>query len=86
MQPLDDLLHRIRWDAAFAQSTFALGYVDRIAGVEQVVSFTSVRFDPQRPDMFSVADEDGLQRHIPLHRVRTVYRDGVPIWQRPTRE
>jgi uncharacterized protein (UPF0248 family) len=83
MQPLEDLLHRIRWDAAFAQGTFALGYVDRVAGVERVVPFTSVRFDPARSGMFDVEDEDGVVRHIPLHRVRAVYKDGVAIWQRP---
>lgn len=51
--------------------------------MEQVVPITSVKFDPQRPGMFNVEDEDGRLRHIPLHRVRTVYRDGVAIWQRP---
>lgn len=84
MQPLEELLHRIRWDAEFAKSTFALGYIDRIAGVEQIVPFTSVTFDPQRGGMLSVEDEDSMVRHIPLHRVRTVYKDGVVILQRPS--
>jgi uncharacterized protein (UPF0248 family) len=83
MQPLQDLLHRIRWDPSFAGSTFALGYYDRIDRREHVVAFTAVRFDPGRPDTFSIEDEEGVVRHIPLHRVRTVYRDGTPIWQRP---
>lgn len=84
MQPLEDLLHRIRWDAEFAQGVFSLGYTDRVAGLEQVVSFTAVRFDPERPGMFVVEDEDGVVHHIPLHRVRTVYKDGLVIWQRPS--
>jgi uncharacterized protein (UPF0248 family) len=83
MQPLEDLLHRIRWDAEFGKGAHALGYYDRIAQREQVVPFASVSFDPQRPGMFSVQDEDGALRRIPLHRVRTVYKDGVVIWQRP---
>ncbi|HSL20155.1 MAG TPA: DUF504 domain-containing protein [Vicinamibacterales bacterium] len=82
MQPLDELLHRIRWDAAFARGVFELGYVDRVAGGEQIVPFASVSFDPERPGMFTVVDEAGAARHIPLHRVRTVYRDGVVIWKR----
>jgi uncharacterized protein (UPF0248 family) len=85
MQPLDRLLHRIRWDAVFARGTFALGYHDRIARRERVVPFTSVRLDSERPGTFSLEDEDGTVRHIPLHRVRRVYKDGAVIWQRTTR-
>lgn len=83
MQPLDELLHRIRWDKSFAKGAFALGYVDRVAGGERVVTFGAVRFDPQRPGMFSIEDEAGGVHHIPLHRVRTVYKDGAAIWRRP---
>lgn len=82
MQPLEDLLARIRWDAEFGNAAFALGYYDRIAGQEEVVTLASVSFDRRRPGTFSVQDEGGILRHIPLHRVRTVYRNGVAIWQR----
>ena len=83
MQRLEDLLNRIRWDPAFGQGRFALGYVDRVAGGEQVVPFTSARFDPERPGMFAIEDENGALQHIPLHRVRAVYRNGKAIWRRP---
>ena len=85
MQPLAELLHRIRWDAEFGKGAFALGYDDRVAHKEQIVQFEAVTLDPQRPGTFSVQDEDGIVAHIPLHRVRTVYKDGVVIWQRPRR-
>jgi uncharacterized protein (UPF0248 family) len=85
MQPLQDLLHRIMWDAEFGKGTFALGYEDRIAHQEIVVPFVSVRLEPERPGTFSVHDEDGIVAHIPLHRVRTVYKDGVVIWRRSGR-
>ena len=85
MQPLEALLHRIKWDAEFGKGTFALGYYDRIARTEQIVPFESVALDPERSGTFSVQDEDGFVVHIPLHRVRTVYKDGVVIWQRPQR-
>jgi uncharacterized protein (UPF0248 family) len=85
MQPLQDLLHRIKWDAEFGKGAFALGYYDRVAHEEQVVPFESVTLDPERPGTFSHEDEDGVVAQIPLHRVRTVYKDGVVIWQRPGR-
>ena len=27
--------------------------------------------------------EDGYSVHVPLHRIREVYKDGSLIWQRP---
>lgn len=83
MQPLEELLDRIKWDAEFGSGEFALGYYDRVSHTEQVVPFNTVTMDPERPGTFSIADEDGLVAHIPLHRVRTVYKNGVVIWQRP---
>jgi uncharacterized protein (UPF0248 family) len=83
MQPLHDLLARIRWDAEFSKGVFALGVYDRVARQELIVPFASVSFDTERPGMFRVEDEEGFFRQIPLHRVRTVYKDGVVIWQRP---
>ena len=83
MQPLQDLLAHIRWDAQFGKGTFAVGYYDRVARLEQIVQFASISLDPESPGMFSVQDEDGVLRQIPLHRVRTVYKDGAVIWQRP---
>jgi uncharacterized protein (UPF0248 family) len=83
MQPLQDLLHRIRWDPDFGKGRFALGYRDRVTRQDRIVPFASVSFDPARPGFFSMQDEDGIVRHIPLHRVRTVFKDDAVIWQRP---
>jgi uncharacterized protein (UPF0248 family) len=85
MQPLHRLLHRIRWDPEFAKGEFALGYFDRIIRAEKIVPFRRVEIDPHWPGIFSFRDEDGAVSRIPLHRVRTVYRDGVILWQRPSR-
>jgi uncharacterized protein (UPF0248 family) len=83
VQPLHELLHRIRWDPEFGKGRFALAYEDRVAGEQQVVPVASITFDPDRPGFFSTEDADGVIRHIPLHRVRIVYKDGVAIWERP---
>jgi hypothetical protein len=29
--PIQDLLHRIRWDAEFGKAQFVIGYYDRVA-------------------------------------------------------
>jgi hypothetical protein len=39
----------------------------------------------ERPDTFAFQDADGIIHHIPLHRVRAVYKNGIAIWRRPAR-
>jgi uncharacterized protein (UPF0248 family) len=82
MLPLDRLLHRIRWDREFGRGRFALAYYDRVLAADTIVDFSSVTFDAQRPDTFTFTDPEGVAHHIPLHRVRTVYRNGEIIWSR----
>ena len=82
MQPLRELLNRIKWDADFGKGTFALGYYDRIARRERIVAFTSITLGSGERS-FSVCGDDGMTVRIPLHRVFTVYKDGAPIWRRP---
>ena len=81
MQPLHELLHRVRWDREFGKGTFTLAYIDRMAGEDQVVPLASITVD-ERAGMFSFTDAEGVARRIPLHRVRTVYRDGAVVWHR----
>lgn len=82
MQPLRQLLNRIKWDPDFAKGTFVLGYYDRIARQERLVAFTSITLDSEERS-FCLCGDDGVIVHIPLHRVRTVYKNGTPIWRRP---
>ena len=81
--PIQDLLHRIRWDPEFGKGTFAIGYWDRVANREQVVPVTSVTFNPSNPELLLIQNTDTEILRIPLHRVRVVYKDGAEIWRRP---
>jgi uncharacterized protein (UPF0248 family) len=81
--PIQDLLQRIRWDPAFAGSDFELGYLDHVQHRVVRVPLRDVEVEPDDRFALSIADEDGVVRSIPLHRVRIVWRDGTPIWQRP---
>lgn len=95
MQPIQDLLHRIRWDPEFGRGIFAIGYEDRPAhppkheaheSRERVVPLVAISMDAEHPGTFAVhdAEEDAVVR-IPFHRVRAVYKDGVAIWRRASR-
>lgn len=83
MTPIQDLLHRIRWDAEFGRGRFAIAYVDHVAEAPIRVPLTAVRLDPREPFGFELTGEDGEEQFIPFHRVREVYRDGDLIWRRP---
>ncbi len=71
MQPLEQLLDRIKWDPAFGSGAFTAAYYDRVLDRELIVPLASLTDDEDAP--------------IPLHRVRAVYRDGIEIWRRPER-
>ena len=82
MQPIHELLARIRWDPQFAQSRFRIGYWDRVEGRVLHADLREIAWDADNPSFFDLTDEDGVAHSIPFHRVREVWRDGSLIWQR----
>jgi uncharacterized protein (UPF0248 family) len=84
VQTLQQLFARIRWDPRFSAGAFTVGYYDRVLDRELVIPFSSIAIEPATRRTFTFVDEDGVERTIPLHRVRAVYRDGAVIWRRPS--
>ena len=83
MQPIHELLSRIRWDSEFARGRFELGYHDRIVDRIILVPLQEIRFPEDKADVFELVDDAGESHRIPFHRVREVHKDGQVIWQRP---
>lgn len=82
MEPIRDLLSRIRWDSAFGAGRFSIGYYDRVFDRVVVVPLQELRFHTTDHFAFDFLDDEGEVHHVPLHRIREVYRDGALIWQR----
>lgn len=82
MQPIHQLLARIRWDAAFAKGRFVIGYWDRVAGKVLRADLGEIAWDAENPSFFDLIDAEGTAHAIPFHRVREVWRDGRLIWAR----
>ena len=82
MIPIHELLNRIRWDAAFAQGRFVLGYYDRVDDAVIRVPISRVQLTPGDHFAFQVTDDDGYTHEVPFHRVKDVYRNGELIWHR----
>jgi uncharacterized protein (UPF0248 family) len=86
MEPLRELLNRIRWDRSFGAGTFELGVYDRVEDQVLRVPLAHVRFEPGNSFSLFLEDSDGQTVTVPLHRVREVYKDGTLIWKREGRE
>lgn len=82
MQPLHQLLSRIRWDPRLRAGKFAIGYYDRIERRIRVVPLERLVFPPDDRFVFTLHGEEGELLRIPFHRVRRVYRDGRVVWER----
>jgi uncharacterized protein (UPF0248 family) len=79
------LFSRIRWDQAYRQGEFAIGYYDRVENRVIVVPFAAVWFDPDDRFAMQLTTADGQVHSIPLHRVCLVSRNGTLIWERKRR-
>ncbi|NWG32227.1 MAG: DUF504 domain-containing protein [Rhodocyclaceae bacterium] len=83
MQPIHELLARIRWDPEFGRGEFVLGVWDRVAHAIRHVRLADIGRDPDNPALLTLVDEEGRAHDIPLSRIREVWRDGRLIWRRP---
>ena len=84
MQPIHELLARIRHDREFGRGKFEVGYLDRVDGTIHRVAWRQITWREGQRRVLEVWDDCGQVRRIPFHRVREVHRGGQVIWQRPT--
>lgn len=82
MIPIQDLLHRIRWDPEFGRGEYVLGYYDRVARRVTRVPLRRIRLEKGEHFAFEAIEDDGSAHSVPLHRVRELWRDGELIWKR----
>ena len=82
MIPVHELLNRIKWDKAFGQGEFEVGYHDRIAGASFACPCAKSFFEPDDHFAFDLTDDEGELHSIPLHRIKQVFRNGELIWHR----
>lgn len=76
MIPIQDVLHRIRWDPTFGNGRFVIGYHDRIADRIIRVPLRQIQLARGAHFSFDLVHDDGCSRMIPFHRVRAFWRDG----------
>jgi uncharacterized protein (UPF0248 family) len=82
MIPIHEMLNRIRWDKNYASADFSIGYYDRLEDEIIIVPFVDVVFDEEDKFAFYVMDNECDYHHVPFHRVKSVFRDGLMVWHR----
>ena len=82
MIPIHELLSRIRWDEAYGNADFVIGYYDRIEDRIITVPLKELYYDKEDHFDFELMDEEGDTHTIPLHRIRQVFRNGELVWER----
>jgi uncharacterized protein (UPF0248 family) len=81
MIPIQDLPHRIRWDPEFGHGEF-VSYYDRVKHELICVPFREIKFPKDDPGILELLDHEGQTHYIPLHRVKSVYKNGELIRHR----
>lgn len=82
MIPIHELLSRIRWDEAYGDANFVIGYYDRVEDRIISVALKELNFIKDDHFDFELLDEDGESQTVPLHRIRQVFRNGELVWER----
>lgn len=82
MQPIHELLDRIRWDKEFGKGDFTIGYYDRVLDRIVSVPLRELHVDATDHFFFQIVDAEGEIHSVPYHRVKEVYKDGSLIWHR----
>lgn len=82
MQTIQELLNRIRWDPEFSRGNFKIGFLDHIDNKEVCIAFDKMRFDQRDHFFFHYFDENGMEHDVPLHRIKSVYKNNRRIWHR----
>jgi uncharacterized protein (UPF0248 family) len=74
MQPIHELLARIRHDPESGRGQFEIGYFDRQEGVVHRVSMREITFPAGERRVFEVIDEDGQPQRISALADRAIQR------------
>jgi uncharacterized protein (UPF0248 family) len=82
MQPLHQLLSRIRWDRRYGEGRFEIGFYDRLERRIVRIPLGSIQFPRGARHVFEFTDDEGVRHRIPFHRVRQVFRNERLIWER----
>lgn len=78
MQPIKDLLNKIRWDKRENPERYLIFYHDRILSKLIQIPYAKIK---KLEGSFMVLDNEE-ETNIPLHRIKKVMKNNIVVWER----
>ena len=78
MQPIHELLNKIKWDKRENPNEYSIFYFDRILKKLIKIPYNKIK---RIEGIFMVLDNED-ETNIPLHRIKRVTKNNVVVWQR----
>jgi len=78
VQPIKDLLNKIKWDKRENPEQYSIFYYDRILNKLIKIPYTKIK---RLEGSFMVLDNEE-ESNIPLHRIKKVMKNNVVVWER----
>lgn len=77
MQPIKDIINKIKWDKRENPKDYSLIYID--LGKKKELPYTDIK---RLEGNFMIIERNGEETEIPLHRIREVKKKDKIIWKR----
>ncbi|MBW2966004.1 DUF504 domain-containing protein [Candidatus Woesearchaeota archaeon] len=78
MQPIKDLINKIKWDKRESPKDYSLIYID--LGKKKELAYTEIK---RLEGNFMIIERNNEEVEIPLHRIKEVKKKNKIIWKRP---
>ena len=78
MQPIQDLLNKIKWDKREDPKLYSIFYFDRVLKKLIKIPYNKIK---RIEGSFMVLDNEE-ESNIPMHRIKKVAKDNVVVWER----
>jgi len=79
MQPIKDLLNKIKWDENLKKEEYVVSYLDSVEKKLIPLKFSDIL---RVEGSFMVIEKDSQETYIPLHRIKEVKEKEKLVWQR----
>lgn len=78
MQPIHELLNKIKWDKREDPKLYSIFYFDRILKQLIKIPYTKIK---RIEGSFMIIDNEE-ESNIPLHRIKKVTKNNIVVWER----
>ena len=82
MQPIKELLNKIKWDYRENPEAYSIFYFDRI--LKKLIMIPYTKINRLEGSFMVLGNEE--ESNIPLHRIKKVKKGNIVIWERKVDE